>query len=618
MRNHYLVPYKFLDRTDSWTVENLMFENNQEEERTPLNNLVTFNKERINTQNIDHHRDYPYIEIKSIELETGGILPTFIKGADLPTRAKLIGRTGDILLSIVRPERGIIAIVPSSLDGCVVSNTFVVLTPKKISSEYIYLLLKDNDVRQEFSLMARGTTTPTLGIKELKNYSLPLNKVPMYMEKTAKELYGEWRKRGIESRSLKEIVEDIFVKELLEAEIIDEEYTQSSYLTLPYENLVDRWDVKYHINHSTRKVLWDVPTYRVGDLGELQIGIPISAKSEKKGGLPYIRVQDLDDESLYVLNEELVYIVDESVEEKLSKAILVRDNILISRIGNFGRSALVQQELDGAVANHNLAILRLKEGEILPKFLAYFLKTKWAKQQFSTYATGLVLQANFLKELTIPVPSLEQQQLIVEFIEQKISANRIDELEKETLRFKHQIECVEKVYKSFIRGDKRGVVQLATGAGKTSIITALIRRLIELKQVKRVLYLADRRILAEQFRQAFKEKSINFPCYSIKLDNVKSDNGVWIGVINEVNQISNETFDLIILDGFSPAWSKFHNEETKGYVLGITSTTPNFLQDYNEGAHSWKHDEPLYVYTFNQAILDNLNIGMKNEQEQKE
>lgn len=591
---------------DSWTVENLMFENKQEEARTPLKNLVVFNNERINMENIDPNKDYPYIEIKSVSLETGVIEPTYTKGSDLPARAKLIGRKGDILLSIVRPDRGIITIVPSELDGCVVSNTFVVLTPQKISPEYLYLLLKDNDVRREFSLMARGTTTPTLGIKELKNYSLPLSEVPRDMEKSAKELYGEWRRHGREKRSLKDIVEGLFVKELLEVEVIREEDEQDQYITLPYEELIDRWDVQYHIDHATRKVLWSVQTKKLGDLGEVKIGASIPNKSDGKGNIPYIRVQDLDEDSLYVVNEELVY-VEEDIKEKTSRGFLSKDDILISRIGNFGRSALVQKELDGALANHNLAIFRPKCGGVLPKFLAYFLKTKWAKQQFNMYATGLFLQSNFLKEVLVPVPSLAQQSLIIESIEQEFSANKIEELERETLRFTHQIECVEKVYDSFVRGDQRGVVQIATGAGKTSVVTALLRRLLNLKQAKRILYLTDKRLVVKQFKQVCKEKLLtDNGCNLIDSNSdIKSGNGVWIGLIHEMNRELITEFDFIILDGFNPKWIWFTDTELiEGYVLGITSTPIQSLPTHDEVLKSMKLDEPIFTYDLNQAIFD--------------
>jgi type I restriction enzyme, S subunit len=594
LSNHYLVPYNYLHSVNSWTVENLIFESTQEEDRTPLKNFVTFNKERVSPGNLDPDNDYPYVEIKSISLYTGTIEPTYINGANLPARAKLIGRKGDILISIVRPERGIIAIVPSELDGCVVSNTFVVLTPQKISPEYLYLLLKDKDVRREFSLMARGTTTPTLGIKDLKNYSLPLKKVPKVMEKSANELYGEWKRQGKENRPLNDIVEDIFKKVLLKVEVIEEEGEQDQYITLPYEELIDRWDVQYHIDHMTRKVLWSVQTKKLDNLGEVKIGAPLPNKSEAEGNVPYIRVQDLDDDSLYVKNDELVYFGEE-INEK-ARGILRKGDILVSRVGNFGRSALVQPELDGALANHNLAIFRPNDQVILPKYLAFFFKTRWANLQFNTYATGLFLQSNFLKEVLVPVPSLSQQRFIVESIDQEFSANKVEDLERETLRFTHQIDCVESVSDALISGNRRALVQIPIGAGKTSILIAVLRRLFNSGQVKKVLYLTDRRVIAEQFRQICKDKLPEHHCYLMDLfKGVDFKKGIFAGQIDKVSIDLAPLFDLVILDGYHPKWLRFANREwAGGFVVGVASIPFKLIPNYHEVLKVFELEEPTY------------------------
>lgn len=164
------------------------------------------------------------------------------------------------------------------------------------------------------------------------------------------------------------------------------------------------------------------------------VGSPLLNKNDEEGELPYIRVQDLNDDSLYVVSENLVY-VNEGIKKETSRGLLLHEDILISRVGNFGRSALVPKELDGALANHNLAIFHPKSGVILPKFLAYFFKTKWAKEQLNTFATGLILQNNFLKEMLILFPGLAQQRLIIAAIEQENSTNKKRRIKKRNLAF---------------------------------------------------------------------------------------------------------------------------------------------------------------------------------------
>jgi type I restriction enzyme, S subunit len=607
VKNHYVVAYNYLNQVDSWTVDTLIFKDIKEEERTPLKDLVTFNKERVNSDEIEPDRDYPYVEVKSIALDTGFIDPTYVKGSDLPTRAKLIGRKGDIILSIVRPERGIIAIIPPELDGCVVSNTFVVLTPKKISSEYLYLLLKDDSVRRELSLMAKGTTLPTLGIKDLKEYALPIKEIPKDMEESANDIYVDWKKQGKAERSLSEIVEDVFVQALVKHEEIMDADEQEQYIIFPYDQLIDRWDIGYYMEYVKPKVQWSVQTDKLGHLGEFKVGAAISAKNEEHQGLPYIRVQDLDDESLYIANEKPDYI-DENIAKSYSKSSVSKGNILISRIGS--RSALVQDQFHGAIANQNLVILRLNEEVIIPKFLAYYLKTRWAKQQFNMYTSGdslySFIQVSSLKEFIIPIPNLEQQRLIVELIEQELSNSQADDLEKLTRHFIHQIKCVEKVYDSLINGNRRALVQMATGSGKTSMVTALLRRLFNAGQVKKVLYLTDRRLIAEQFKQICREKIPEHPCYLLNSGNViESEKGIWAGVIHEADKDLTLLFDLIILDGFNPKWLWFADRErTEGFVLGIAPNSIKSLPNYQEVLKLFELDEFTFTYDIEQAISD--------------
>lgn len=62
----------------------------------------------------------------------------------------------------------------------------------------------------------------------------------------------------------------------------------------------------------------------------------------------------------------------------------------------------------------------------------------------------------------------------------------------------YQWIAINRVLAAIARGDKRMLVVLATGTGKTLVAFQIIWRLLKSKKVKRVLFLADRDILVGQ------------------------------------------------------------------------------------------------------------------------
>ncbi|TDQ18252.1 type I restriction enzyme R subunit [Algoriphagus boseongensis] len=96
--------------------------------------------------------------------------------------------------------------------------------------------------------------------------------------------------------------------------------------------------------------------------------------------------------------------------------------------------------------------------------------------------------------------------------ELKLQSEPIDFLEAETglgLR-KYQIEAIRAVERKLIAKpeDRRTLITMATGTGKTRTIIGLAYRLIQSNRFQRILFLVDRRLLARQAINAFKDNKI--------------------------------------------------------------------------------------------------------------
>ena len=67
------------------------------------------------------------------------------------------------------------------------------------------------------------------------------------------------------------------------------------------------------------------------------------------------------------------------------------------------------------------------------------------------------------------------------------------------------IECAKRVVEHFHKGNRKALMVMATGTGKTRVAMAIIKILLNNKRVQRVLFLADRRALRDQaFDKGFK------------------------------------------------------------------------------------------------------------------
>lgn len=114
----------------------------------------------------------------------------------------------------------------------------------------------------------------------------------------------------------------------------------------------------------------------------------------------------------------------------------------------------------------------------------------------------------------------------------------------------YQQEAIDKARQSFMQGNKKIVLTLATGAGKSVIA----RKIAETARGK-VIYLTYRNVLIDQMRETFKGIDIEF------------------GTLQKFGREETELYDLVIIDEVH--WgigSKLHNNINYKYMLGLSAT----------------------------------------------
>lgn len=180
----------------------------------------------------------------------------------------------------------------------------------------------------------------------------------------------------------------------------------------------------------------------------------------------------------------------------------------------------------------------------------------------------------------------------------------------------YQVEAINRVMEAVARGQRRILLVMATGTGKTYTTFQIIWRLWKAKAVKRILFLVDRNILADQtlvndfkpfgsVMAKVKNRKID-PSYEIHLALYQAITGP-----DEVDKIfknvSRDFFDLIIIDechrgsaADDSAWREILEYFSGAIQLGMTATP----KETKYVSNLTYFGEPVYTYSLKQGIED--------------
>ena len=180
----------------------------------------------------------------------------------------------------------------------------------------------------------------------------------------------------------------------------------------------------------------------------------------------------------------------------------------------------------------------------------------------------------------------------------------------------YQVNAINRTVEAVARGQRRVLLVMATGTGKTYTAFQIIWRLWKSRQARRILFLADRNILVDQTRNNdFKP----FGAAMTKITGRKIDTSYEIclslyqavtGAEEEKNvykQFSPDFFDLIVVDechrgsaAEDSAWRDILAYFRSATQIGLTAT-PKETKDVSSTHY---FGEPVYTYSLRQGIDD--------------
>ena len=234
-------------------------------------------------------------------------------------------------------------------------------------------------------------------------------------------------------------------------------------------------------------------------------------------------------------------------------------------------------------------------------------------------ATGEEIETQLPLAQFPPPPTLWQRYKTYRNIEDApddllLQPYHFDATEKEPRYY--QVEAINRVIEAVAKGTRRMLLVMATGTGKTYTTFQIIWRLWQARAVKRVLFLVDRNILADQtlvndfkpfgsVMTKVKNRKID-PAYEIHLALYQAITGP-----DEADKIfksvTPDFFDMVVIDechrgsaAEDSDWHEILNYFSGAIQLGLTATPRETKYVSNISYFG----EPIYTYSLKQGIQD--------------
>ena len=125
----------------------------------------------------DSDGEFIYVDLSAVDQDSKTIAsPRWLACTDAPSRARQIIRSGDVLVSTVRPNLNAVGRVPVELDGATASTGFCVLRPRSEVADgaYLFYWVRSPRFVGEMVRRATGASYPAVSDRIVCESKIPL------------------------------------------------------------------------------------------------------------------------------------------------------------------------------------------------------------------------------------------------------------------------------------------------------------------------------------------------------------------------------------------------------------------------------------------------------------
>lgn len=361
----------------------------------------------IDPKNLERESFY-YVDISSIDRQRKLVQnPILLKRDDAPSRARQILKTGDVVVSTVRPNLNAVARISKKFDGEIGSTGFCVIRPKPtLDSSYLFHLCRSDTFIDFLVSRANGAGYPAVTDSDVLDVIFPAHPLPD-QQAIAQRLERADRLRRLRQHAL----------------TISDQYLQNVFLEMfgDPETNPKGWD---------RAEIAEV-------VASSQYGT--SRKSNTDGrGYPVIGMNHITYSGRIEVSD---FNHVELSQADFDDLVLQKGDILFNRTNStdlVGKTAVWNLDLKAVPASYLIRI-KLKDS-VTPEFFAALLNTPHFKRTFVDRCKRAVSQSNvsptLLKEFVMYVPPRSLQDTFTKVVQKH---ERLRRMQVEALRQAEQL-----------------------------------------------------------------------------------------------------------------------------------------------------------------------------------
>ena len=385
-----------------------------------LGNICTLNEKNFNPLDSS---EYKYIELSNIG-NSGEITGcTASIGAELPSRARRLVHTNDVIVSSIEGSLQSVALVTAEYDKALCSTGFYVVKSDTINPETLLVLFKSEPMQNLLKQGCSGTILTAIGRNELQNMVMPKirkevqSEITTYVQKSI-SLRNE-AKQLLESAKLK--VEDAISTppHLIDNQLVIEYnkmaeestyYYRLAEWTLLRELYAEAWVTTSTANYSIKNYSvcnssgrLDAEYYQpkydalfaqlskyecdtIKDIAHIKKSVEPGSEAYQDSGIPFVRVSDV---TKFGISEPNIYLspCDFSLNELRPK----KDTILLSKDGSVGIAYKVEEDMD-CITSGALLHLSIFNEDYTPDYLTLVLNSIVVQMQAERDSNGAIIQ----------------------------------------------------------------------------------------------------------------------------------------------------------------------------------------------------------------------------------
>jgi type I restriction enzyme S subunit len=119
--------------------------------------------------------EFTYVDIASVDNNEKRITaPRLVPKRDAPSRARQVVRSGDVLVSMTRPNLNAVALVGPDLNGAIASTGFDVLRSIEVTPGWLFLIVRSQAFIDSMTTFVQGALYPAVRPLDVRSFELPI------------------------------------------------------------------------------------------------------------------------------------------------------------------------------------------------------------------------------------------------------------------------------------------------------------------------------------------------------------------------------------------------------------------------------------------------------------